>query len=99
VENARALAYHAAATAEELEMDETTVSYAKLASGQAAQAVARWSGEELLPLLGPGDADDHALRELLTTAIAEAPELTISGGARELQLDLISGDPRIGWTS
>lgn len=85
VGNARALSYHAAATADGLEMDEITVSYAKLASGQAAQSVARWAGEELLPL-SPN----------LAKAVAEAPELTISGGARELQLDLISGDPAIG---
>ncbi len=96
VENARALAYHAAAAAEGLEMDETTVSYAKLASGQAAQSVARWVGEELLPLGVQEDDDD--MRALLGRAVAEAPELTVSGGARELQLDLISQDPAIGWT-
>jgi 3-oxo-4-pregnene-20-carboxyl-CoA dehydrogenase beta subunit len=96
VENARALSYHAAATADGLEMDEMTVSYAKLASGQAAQSVARWAGEELLPLSPQEDGD--AMRTLLARAVTEAPELTISGGARELQLDLISGDPAMGWT-
>lgn len=94
VENARALAYHAASTADGLEMDETVTSYAKLASGLAAQSLARWSGEELLVL--PGTAQDGPVRTLLRAAVAEAPELTISGGAQELQLDLIAGEFMIG---
>lgn len=96
VENARALAYHAAGTAEDLETDETVTAYAKLASGLAAQAVTRWAAEELLSVPGPDEAAPH--RTLLRAAVAEAPELTISGGAQELQLDLIAGEFMIGRT-
>jgi alkylation response protein AidB-like acyl-CoA dehydrogenase len=94
VENARALAYHAASPADGLEMDETVTAYAKLASGLAAQSLARWAGEELLSV--PGTAEDGPVRTLLRAAVAEAPELTISGGAQELQLDLIAGEFMIG---
>jgi alkylation response protein AidB-like acyl-CoA dehydrogenase len=94
VENARALAHHAAATAYGLEMDETIAAYAKLASGLAAQSVARWAGEELLSAAGTDEAGP--VRSLLHAAVAEAPELTISGGAQELQLDLIAGEFEIG---
>lgn len=94
VENARALAHHAASTADGLEMDETVTSYAKLASGLAAQSVARWAGEELLSV--PGTPEDGPVRTLLRAALTEAPELTISGGAQELQLDLIAGEFMIG---
>ncbi|MFE9429217.1 acyl-CoA dehydrogenase family protein [Kitasatospora sp. NPDC006697] len=93
VENARALAYHAAADADGLESDEIVTAYAKLASGLAAQAVTRWAAEELL---GAGPDGPH--RAALRAAVAEAPELTVSGGAQELQLDLIAGDLVIGRT-
>jgi alkylation response protein AidB-like acyl-CoA dehydrogenase len=94
VDNARALAYHAANSALDLRMDEVAVSYAKLACSRAAQAVARWAGQELLaaPDLGP----DGELAEVLHAAVAEAPEFTISGGAQELQLDQIAAEFPIG---
>ncbi|MFI9643394.1 acyl-CoA dehydrogenase family protein [Micromonospora sp. NPDC051925] len=91
VENARMLAYHAADTADGLRTDETVTAYAKLAAGLAAQSVARWAGEELLPVCGYSQQS-----ALLDAAVAEAPELTVSGGAQELQLDLIANDPMIG---
>lgn len=94
VESARALAYHAASTGETANVSENMVAYAKLATSQAAQSVARWAGEELLPLVGRWDGGSaHAVLE---AAVVEGPEFTISGGARELQLDSIAGDPTIG---
>ncbi|MFJ5680713.1 acyl-CoA dehydrogenase family protein [Streptomyces sp. NPDC093097] len=95
VDNARALAYHAVATAEGLETNEIVTAYAKLASGMAAQAVTRWAGEELLSV---SDGEDGPHRRLLRAAVVEAPELTVSGGAQELQLDLIAEERLIGRT-
>ncbi len=92
--NARAMAYHAVGTADGLDMDEIAVAYAKLACGMAAQAVARWVGTELLPVTRPYDGG--AAVEVLRAAVAEAPEFTISGGAQELQLDLIANEFPIG---
>jgi len=97
VANARAMAYHAVATADGLEMDEVAVAYAKLACGLAAQEVARWAGTELLPAMRAGD-DDKPTAEMLRAAIAEAPEFTVSGGAQELQLDLIANEFPLGGT-
>jgi hypothetical protein len=57
--------------------------------------VARWAGTELLPVLGPGDGTAAAV---LRDAVAEAPEFTVSGGAQELQLDLIANEFPIGGT-
>jgi len=94
VANARAMAYHAVGTADGLDMDEITVAYAKLACGTAAQAVARWAGTELLPVTRPDDGSPAA--EVLRAAVAEAPEFTISGGAQELQMDLIANEFPIG---
>ncbi|MGW2317436.1 acyl-CoA dehydrogenase family protein [Streptomyces sp. NPDC001680] len=96
VESARALAYHVADSADGLETDEVITAYAKLASGLAAQAVTRWAAEELLPLASPGE--DYPCWAVLRAAVAEAPELTVSGGAQELQLDLIAGELMIGRT-
>lgn len=90
---ARVLAYHAANSARELRMDELVSAYSKLACGDAAQAVARWVGTELVPRLGQ---DRAAAVARLRAAIAEAPELSISGGAFELQLDLIANEALIG---
>jgi alkylation response protein AidB-like acyl-CoA dehydrogenase len=94
VANARLLAHHAAHSADGLRVDEVSAAYTKLACGRAAQAVARWIGEELLPVLGSraNSSDLAALR----TAVLEAPELTISSGPQELQLDLIAGESPIG---
>lgn len=94
VENARALAFHAANSARDLQMDEVGVAYAKLACSRAAQAVARWAGQELLAL--PDFQPDGQLAGLLRAAVAEAPEFTISGGAQELQLDQIAAEFPIG---
>jgi hypothetical protein len=82
-------------TAAGLDMDEITVAYAKLTCGTAAQAVARWAGTELLPVLG---SDAATSAEVLRDAVAEAPEFTVSGGAQELQLDLIANEFPIGGT-
>jgi alkylation response protein AidB-like acyl-CoA dehydrogenase len=94
VTNARLLAYHAAHRAEGLLVDEVMAAYAKLACGRAAQAIARWAGEELLPVLGaePDNSDRAALR----AAVLEAPELTICSGPQELQLDVIASEIPIG---
>jgi 3-oxo-4-pregnene-20-carboxyl-CoA dehydrogenase beta subunit len=94
LESARALAFQAAYAASGLEMDEIAAAYAKLACGQAAQAVARWAGEEFLPALGHRPSDSAGA--ILRTAIAEAPELTISAGALDLQLSLIAHEFPIG---
>jgi 3-oxo-4-pregnene-20-carboxyl-CoA dehydrogenase beta subunit len=83
VANARSLAYHAVNSG--FEMDDVVAAYAKLACGRAAQSVARWAGLEL-------HSDSAAVR----AAVAEAPEFTISGGAQELQLDLIAAEYPIG---
>lgn len=85
VDNARAFAYHAVNSAERFDMDEVTAAYAKLACGRAAQSVARWAGIEL-----------HSGSATVRSAVAEAPEFTISGGAQELQLDLIATEYPIG---
>jgi alkylation response protein AidB-like acyl-CoA dehydrogenase len=84
VAGARALAFHAMHTADALDADEVLIAYSKLACARAGQAVARWAGEELAP------------SPELRAAVAEAPELTISGGPQELQLDLIAHDFPIG---
>jgi alkylation response protein AidB-like acyl-CoA dehydrogenase len=94
VANARAMAYHAVATADGLDMDDIAIAYAKLACGTAAQAVAQWAGTELLPVIRL----DGGATEVLRAAVAEAPEFTISGGAQELQLDLIANEFPIGGT-
>ncbi|WP_097867715.1 acyl-CoA dehydrogenase family protein [Streptomyces sp. rh34] len=95
VANARALAHHAAHTANGLSSDEVLTAYTKLACGRAAQATARWAGEELGA--GAGAAlDRDAPFAALAPAVAEAPELTVSGGPQELQLDLIAGEYPIG---
>ncbi|GAA4834511.1 acyl-CoA dehydrogenase family protein [Kitasatospora terrestris] len=96
VENARAVAYHAVATADGLELDETVTAYAKLGTGLAAQSLVRWAAEELLAV--PGADGPGGSRSVLRAAVAEAPELTVSGGAQELQLDLIAGEFAIGRT-
>lgn len=95
VASARAMAFHAANTARDLRMDEVACAYSKLACGNVAQAVARWAGQELLPRLGARADGPNA--SLLRAAVAEAPELSISGGAFELQLDLIANEPSIGY--
>lgn len=82
---ARALAFHTMHTAVALDADEVLIAFSKLACARAGQAVARWAGEELAPTAE------------LRAAVAEAPELTISGGPQELQLDLIAHDFPIGW--
>ncbi|MGA4844094.1 acyl-CoA dehydrogenase family protein [Streptomyces sp. G45] len=81
---ARALAFHTMHTADDLDVDEVLIAFSKLACARAGQAVARWAGEELPPT--------PALR----AAVAEAPELTVSGGPQEQQLDLIAHDFPIG---
>lgn len=86
VANARVLAYHAVNTG--FSMDEVAAAYAKLACGRAAQSVARWAGLEL-----------HTGSATVRAAVAEAPEFTISGGAQELQLDLIAAEYSFGWAA
>jgi 3-oxo-4-pregnene-20-carboxyl-CoA dehydrogenase beta subunit len=96
LEDARALAFHAAYTASGLEVDEVIAAYTKVACGRAAQAVARWAGEALRPRLR--SLPDSGAGTILRSAIAEAPEFTISGGSLDLQLDLIAHDFPIGGT-
>jgi alkylation response protein AidB-like acyl-CoA dehydrogenase len=97
IESARALSYHAVNSAQGLDMDEIAVAYAKLACGRAAQAVARWAGREFSAALtakpGQPEAREAAV---LRAAVEEAPEFTVSGGAHELQLDLIASEFPIG---
>jgi alkylation response protein AidB-like acyl-CoA dehydrogenase len=88
VANARALAFRAVGTADGYEIDEIASAYSKFACAEAAQRLARWMGLELRQAAREwGDRSDG---ETLTRALAEAPELSISGGASELQLDLIA---------
>lgn len=84
VRTARALAFRAVSTATGLDMDEVDAAYAKLACSEAAQNIAWWAADNL-DLYG----DPRLAR--LRQAVAEAPEFTVSGGATELQLDLIAG--------
>jgi alkylation response protein AidB-like acyl-CoA dehydrogenase len=94
LDNARALALHAAYTAEGLHVDEVLTAYTKLACGRAAQAVAQWVGAQLLP---SSSGEGRGARcAALRAAVAEAPELTISGGPQDLQLGLIANDFPIG---
>ncbi len=94
IESARALAYHAVNSAQGLDMDEIAMAYAKLACGRAAQAVARWAGREFSAALAAEPEAPEAA--VLRAAVDEAPEFTISGGAQELQLDLIASEFPIG---
>jgi alkylation response protein AidB-like acyl-CoA dehydrogenase len=94
IESARALAYHAVNSAQGLDMDEIAMAYAKLACGRAAQAVARWAGREFSAALAAEPQAPEAA--VLRVAVDEAPEFTISGGAQELQLDLIASEFPIG---
>ncbi|MEV3985328.1 acyl-CoA dehydrogenase family protein [Nonomuraea sp. NPDC049758] len=94
VANARALAFRAAGQAQRFEMDEVASAYSKYACGEAAQRLARWMGLELGAAVRERGAERRA--EALRRALAEAPELSISGGARELQLDLIAMDQNAG---
>jgi len=94
IEMARALAYRAVNMVDGVEMDEVLCAYAKQATAEAAQAVAWWSAEALLPRW-PHDAPLESV-QVLRRAVAEAPELSISGGATEIQLDLIATELRLG---
>jgi 3-oxo-4-pregnene-20-carboxyl-CoA dehydrogenase beta subunit len=97
IESARALAYHAVNGAQGLDMDEIAMAYAKLACGRAAQAVARWVGREFSAALAAGPGEPEAQEAaVLRAAVDEAPEFTVSGGAQELQLDLIASEFPIG---
>jgi alkylation response protein AidB-like acyl-CoA dehydrogenase len=94
IESARALAYHAVNSAQDLDMDEIAMAYAKLACGRAAQAVARWAAREFSAAVAAEPEAPEAA--VLRAAVDEAPEFTISGGAQELQLDLIASEFPIG---
>lgn len=97
IESARALSYHAVNSARGLDMDEIALAYAKLACGRAAQAVARWAGREFsVALAAEADETDTTRAAVLRAAVDEAPEFTVSGGAQELQLDLIANEFPIG---
>lgn len=97
IESARALSYHAVNSAQGLDMDEIAVAYAKLACSRAAQAVARWAGREFSAALAANPGEREAREAaVLRAAVDEAPEFTVSGGAQELQLDLIASEFPIG---
>lgn len=91
VAGARALAFRAVAKADGLEMDEVASAYSKFACGDAAQGVAWWANGAFHALLDDNPSEDAAV---LRRALAEAPELSVSGGASELLLDLIAVDQR-----
>jgi 3-oxo-4-pregnene-20-carboxyl-CoA dehydrogenase beta subunit len=91
---ARALAHATLATADGLDLDYVLSAYSKYACGEAAQAVARWIGEDLLSEPAVRSRADLASR--LRAAVLEGPELSISGNAVDLLLDTISLDPRLG---
>jgi alkylation response protein AidB-like acyl-CoA dehydrogenase len=90
VEAARSLAFRAVALADGLDMDEISSAYSKLACGEAAQHVAWWAASTLGTAFASPSPDAAVLR----LALAEAPELSVSGGATELQLDLIATEQR-----
>jgi alkylation response protein AidB-like acyl-CoA dehydrogenase len=94
IETARALAFRAVNAADGVELDEVLCAYSKQASAEAAQAIAWWGAEALLPAW-PHDAPLEPV-QTLRRAVAEAPELSVSGGATELQLDLIATELRLG---
>ena len=91
---ARALAATTVDRARDLVLDELDSAYSKLMSGEAAQAVAAWIAKELL-CEDRVRADPAVVRPLLA-AVAEAPELSISGNALDLMLDTISFDHSLG---
>lgn len=91
---ARELAEATLASADGLDFDYVSSAYSKYTCGEAAQAVARWIAEELLP-----EPAVHARGDLvrrLQAAVAEGPELSISGNAVDLLLDTMSLDPSLG---
>ncbi|MFD7921592.1 acyl-CoA dehydrogenase family protein [Streptomyces sp. NPDC059740] len=91
---ARALAQETVATAEGLDFDYLRSAYSKYTCGEAAQAVARWIGEDLLSEPAVHGRPDLVRR--LRAAVLEGPELSISGNAVDLLLDTLSLDPRLG---
>ncbi len=91
---ARALAYSTLATAAGLDFDYVRSAYSKYTCGEAAQAVARWISDDLLP--EPAVASRPDLVRRLRAAVAEGPELSISGNALDILLDTISLDPAVG---
>lgn len=91
---ARALARTTAATADGLDFDHLLSAYAKYTCGEAAQAVARWLGEDLLS--EPAVRAHPELVSGLRAAVLEGPELSISGNAVDLLLDTLSLDPGLG---
>jgi alkylation response protein AidB-like acyl-CoA dehydrogenase len=91
---ARALAQATVETADGMEFDYLLSAYSKYACGEAAQAVARWIGEDVLSEPAVGSRPDLVAR--LRAGVLEAPELSISGNAVDLLLDTISLDPRLG---
>lgn len=91
---ARALAQETVATAKGLDLDYLLSAYAKYTCGEAAQAVAHWIGEDILPEPAVQTRPDLVTR--LRAAVLEGPELSISGNAVDLLLDSLSMDPQLG---
>jgi alkylation response protein AidB-like acyl-CoA dehydrogenase len=91
---ARAMARATVDTADGMDFDYLLSAYSKYACGEAAQAVARWIGEDLLSEPVVDSRTDLVAR--LRAGVLEAPELSISGNAVDLLLDTISLDPRLG---
>jgi alkylation response protein AidB-like acyl-CoA dehydrogenase len=91
---ARALAFRAVSGAGGFDMDEVDTAYAKLACGEVAQRVAWWAATNLG--IFPRESGDRTRshRDELFLAAVEAPELSVSGGASELLLDLIANSLR-----
>jgi 3-oxo-4-pregnene-20-carboxyl-CoA dehydrogenase beta subunit len=91
---ARELAARTLDTADGLDFDYVNSAYSKYTCGEAAQAVAVWIAEELLPEPVVHTRDDLVRR--LRAAVTEGPELSISGNAVDLLLDTMSLDPGLG---
>jgi alkylation response protein AidB-like acyl-CoA dehydrogenase len=98
VATARTLAFRTVATADGFDMDEVDSAYSKFACGEAAQQIAWWAAGNLGEVLAGGEVAPELRTQVdvLRRAFAEAPELSVSGGAKELQLDLIATDQRLG---
>lgn len=91
---ARQLVWRTALTADGFAFDEGHSAYSKYAAGTAAQDVAAFIARRLLP--HPQVRADAHLVDALRRAVAEGPELSISGNNVDLLLDAISLDPWMG---
>lgn len=95
---ARGLSFRAVSGANGVDMDEAEAAYAKLACGEVAQRIAWWAAANLGVIARDGDEipPERPLsdRDQIFAAVIEAPEMSVSGGASELLLDLIANSLR-----